>query len=86
MGLLLQYLILQLLQPVLEGKVKSLERKDTNFFQDDFWIILLVLVGFAHSCPKVCPCSLEKTTCSFTRCSDAVPLSETYMLEIHGPI
>ena len=67
-------------------KWKVLRDKTQNFLKMIFWIILLVLVGFAQSCPKVCLCSLEKTTCYFTRCSDAVPLSETSMLEIHGPI
>ena len=69
------------------GKSKKSEKKRyKNFFKMIFWIILIVLVGFAQLCRKVCLCCLEKTTCYFTRCSDVVPLSETYMLEINGLI
>ena len=45
----------------------------------DLTVILVILMaGYATGCPKMCFCTLEETVCYFTKCSDPVPLAETY--------
>ena len=53
----------------------------------DLTVILVILMaGYARGCPKMCLCTLEETVCYFTKCSDPVPLAETYVLKVHGAI
>ena len=53
----------------------------------DLTVILVILMtGYATGCPKMCSCTLEETVCYFTKCSDPVPLAETYVLKVHGPV
>ena len=49
-------------------------------------VLVLFLASYVKSCPKMCSCSLDVTTCYFTKCSDPLPVTETYVLHIHGSV
>ena len=58
-----------------------------------FFLFLTALANVCSSqgCGRYCVCSLEKTDCYFSWDSDGsclgkVPLLETYVLNVHGPV
>ena len=58
-----------------------------------FFTIFLTLWSplTGQGCGTYCVCSLERTECYFTRgvdgdCMGSIPLRETYVLSIHGPV
>ena len=58
-----------------------------------FCLLFVVVFGLCHGqlCSKYCICSLERTECFFDYadnglCLGVVPLSETYVINIHGPV
>ena len=49
-------------------------------------ILVILMATYVTGCPKICSCNIEETVCYFTKCSDPVPLAETYVLRVHGNI
>ena len=61
-----------------------------NFFSFLVLCALFFNVVDSQGCGKYCVCSMEQTDCYFTReneiCYGEVPVLETYILNIYGPV
>ena len=64
-----------------------------KFYSLQFLVILSVVWSsvVVEECTKYCICSLEVTSCYFDYdssgvCAGEIPMIETYVLNIHGPV
>ena len=83
-----------LLQKVVVNYIAAHSWRNMEVFKIvHFFLFLTALANVCSSqgCGRYCVCSLEKTDCYFSWDSDGsclgkVPLLETYVLNVHGPV